>query len=62
MMENIRKITEHTYGTHIYMKLSIDGKEFEVDCYLREDGEYFKTTADGTEDREKVIEAFKELY
>lgn len=62
MMENIRKITEHTYGTHIYMKLSIDGKEFEIDCYLREDGEYFKTTADGTEDREKVIEAFKELY
>ena len=27
-MENIKKITEHTYGTHIYMKLEIDGKEY----------------------------------
>jgi hypothetical protein len=61
-MENIKKITEHTYGTHIYMKLSIDGKEFEVDCYLRNDGQTYKTTADGTEDREKVIEAFNQLY
>ena len=61
-MENIKKITEHTYGTHIYMKLEIDGKEFEVDYYLRNDGEHFKTSADGTEDREKVIEAFNQLY
>ena len=61
-MENIKKITEHTYGTHIYMKLEIDGKEFEVDWYLRNDGEHFKTSADGTEDREKVIEAFNQLY
>lgn len=61
-MENIKKITEHTYGTRIYMKLEIDGKEFEVDCYLRNDGEHFKTSADGTEDREKVIEAFNQLY
>lgn len=44
------------------MKLEIDGKEFEVDCYLRNDGEHFKTSADGTEDREKVIEAFNQLY
>ena len=29
-MENIKKITEHTYGTHIYMKLEIDGKQYEV--------------------------------
>ena len=61
-MENIKKITEHTYGTHIYMKLEIDGKEYEVDCYLRNDGQTYKTTADGTEDREKVIEAFNQLY
>ena len=61
-MENIKKIAEHTYGTHIYMKLEIDGKEFEVDCYLRNDGEHFKTSTDGTEDREKVIEAFNKLY
>ena len=61
-MENIKKITEQTYGTHIFMKLEIDGKEFKVDCYLRNDGEHFKTSADGTADREKVIEAFNKLY
>jgi len=62
VMTEIKKITEHTYGTHIFMKLSIDGKEYEVDCCIRIDGEYFRTTADGTENREKVIAAFKELY
>ena len=61
-MENIKKVTEHTYGTHIYMKLEIDGKQYEVDCYLRDDGEHYKTSADGTEEREKVIAAFKEWY
>ena len=61
-MENIKKITEHTYGTHIYMKLEIDEKQYEVDCYLRDDGEHYKTSADGTEEREKVIATFKELY
>ena len=61
-MENIKKVTEHTYGTHIYMKLEIDRKQYEVDCYLRDDGEHYKTSADGTEEREKVIAAFKELY
>lgn len=61
-MANIRKITEHTYGTHIYMKLEIDGKQYEADCYLRDDGEHYKTSADGTEEREKVIAAFNELY
>lgn len=57
----IRKIIEHTYGTHIYMKLLIGEKEYEVDCHLRNDGEYFKTTADDTEYREMVISAFKQL-
>ena len=61
-METIKKVTEHTYGTHIYMKLEIDGKQYEVDCYLRDDGEHYKTSADGTEEREKVIAAFKEWY
>lgn len=61
-MANIKKLREGTYGTHIYMKLEIDRKEYEVDCYLRNDGEHFKTSADGTEDRERVIEAFKKLY
>ena len=61
-MEKIRKITEHTYGSHIYMKLAVNEKEYEIDCFLRNDGEHYITTADGTPDREKVIEAFKELY
>lgn len=61
-MENIKKIREHTQGCYIYMKLEIDGKEYEVSCYLRNDGCSYKTTADGTEMREKVISAFEELY
>lgn len=59
---NAKKIKEHTHGTHIYMKLEIDEKQYEVDCYIRDDGMLFKTTADGTPDREKVIEAFNKLY
>ena len=58
----MKKLIEHTYGTHIYMKLAINEKEYEVDCYLRNDGEHFKTSADGTPDQEKVIDAFKALY
>ena len=58
----MKKLIEHTYGMYIYMKLEIDGKQYEVSCYLRNDGEHIKTTADGTPDREKVIKAFNELY
>lgn len=58
----IKKITEHTYGGHIYMKLEINGTEYEADCYIRENGETFKTSADGTEMRDKVIAAFNKLY
>lgn len=61
-MENIKKITEHTYGGSAFMKLKLNGKEYEVSVYFREDGQIYKTTADGTEDREKVIEAFNQLY
>ena len=43
-------------------KNSIEEKIYEVDCFFRNDGEHFKTTADGTEEREKVIEAFRLLY
>ena len=58
----MKKLKEHTYGTHIYMQLELEGKIYEVDCFFRNDGEHFKTTADGTEEREKVIEAFRLLY
>lgn len=61
-MEKIKKLEEHTYGNRIHMKLSIDDKIYEVDCYLRNNGENIKTTADGTKDRENVICAFNYLY
>ena len=58
----MKKLKEHTYGTNIYMQLELEGKIYEVDCFFRNDGEHFKTTADGTEERENVIEAFSLLY
>lgn len=61
-MKNIKKITEHTYDDHAFMKLEIDGKIYEVSCYFRENGQSYKTSADGTPKREKVIAAFNELY
>ena len=57
----MRKIVEHTNGSHIYMMLEIDGTEYEIDVYLSENGETYRTTAD-TEMRETVIAAFNELY
>lgn len=61
-IQDMEKITEHTYGGSAFMKLKLNGKEYEVSVYFREDGQTYKTTADGTEDREKVIEAFNQLY
>ena len=41
------KLVEHTYGTHIYMKMRLDNKRIEeIDVYLRKDGEYYITSAD----------------
>ena len=56
------KNKEHTYGGSNLMKLKLNGKEYEMSGYFREDGQTYKTTADGTEDREKAIEAFNQLY
>lgn len=60
----INKLVEHTYATHIYMKLEVDGKEYEVTNRAGIDGRWndYTTTADGTPDRDKVIEAFNKLY
>ena len=58
----MKKLKEHTYGTNIYMQLELEGKIYEVDCFFRNDVWHFKTNADGTEEREKVIEAFNLLY
>lgn len=60
----MKKIEEHTYGLHIYMKLELDGEIYEVSNYAGREGswEHYKTTADGTDKREAVIKAFNELY
>ena len=55
-------IKEKTYGSHIYMKLELDGNTYEIDCYLRNGYETYYTSADGTEMRDLVIYAFNQLY
>lgn len=70
------KLVEHTYGTHIYMKMRLDNKRIEeIDVYIRNDGEHYVTSADHEmelykgkelEDRkqlrQEIIDAFNELY
>lgn len=72
----LEKLIEHTYGTHIYMKMRLDNKRIEeIDVYLRNDGEHYVTSADhGIELcsgenlkqrqklRQEIIDAFNELY
>lgn len=61
----MKKIVEHTYGTHIYMKLEHGGAVYEVDNYAGADGswEHFKTTADDNPElRDRLIAAFRALY
>ena len=71
------KLEEHTYGNHIYMKMRLDnGRIEEIDVCLRNDGEFYTTSADHgieldkTEEqrkaraelRKEIIRTFKELY
>ena len=66
------KLVEHTYGTHIYMKMRLDNKRIEeIDVYIRNDGEHYVTSADHgmelnpaahEETRKEIIKAFNELY
>lgn len=70
------KLVEHTYGTHIYMKMRLDNKRIEkIDVYICNDGEHYVTSADhdmslykGKELeerkrlRQEIIDAFNELY
>lgn len=70
------KLIEHTYGTHIYMKMRLDNKRIEaIDVYLRKDGEHYITSADHGMElcnreslkqkqklRQGIIDAFNELY
>ncbi len=67
------KLSEHTNGNHIYMRLMLDNKRIEeIDVYLQQDGtEKYVTSADHgmeldligkTALRDEIIKAFKELY
>lgn len=70
------KLEEHTYGTHIYMKMRLDNKRIEeIDVYLRNDGEHYITSADRGMElcsgeslkqrqklRQEIIDTFHELY
>jgi hypothetical protein len=60
----MKKLVEHTYGTHIYMKMELDNKSIEeIDVYIREDGERYKTSGDYNKElREEIIRTFKKLY
>lgn len=58
----MNKICEHTYGSHIYMKIELSGEIYEIDYYIRGNEYFFKTTADGTDKRKAVIDAFNSLY
>jgi hypothetical protein len=63
------KLTECTNGTHIYMRLRLDsGRIEEIDVYLREGGEVYRTSADHCPEnhpeglREEIIQSFHALY
>lgn len=70
------KLVEHTYGTHIYMKMRLDDKRIEeIDVYIRNDGEHYVTSVDHGMElykgkeleeikrlRQKIIDTFHELY
>lgn len=60
----MKKIIEHTYGTHIYMKLKLNsGRIEEIDVYLTDKGKKYVTSADHRiELRNEIIEAFEKLY
>ena len=60
----MEKISEHTDGTHVYMKMLFDdGAVEEIDAYFCDGGTLYKTTSDGDEAwRAQVISAFQELY
>ena len=70
------KLEEHTYGTHIYMKMRLDNKRIEeIEVYLRNDGEHYITSTNhgmelykGKELEERkrlhqeIIDTFHKLY
>ena len=62
----MKKLVEHTFGTHIYMELELDNGELhKVDYYFHHGYKYEKyyTTADDDETKRiEIIKAFNALY
>lgn len=58
------KLVEHTYGTHIYMKMRLDDKRIEeIDVCIRNDGEHYVTSDHGMElYKGKELEERKRLH
>lgn len=57
------KLSEHTNGGHIHMKLELLGRVEEIDAYIREDGWIYRTTGDADPYRRaEIIRAFHDLY
>jgi hypothetical protein len=63
------KLSEHTYGPHVYMRLKLgNGRIEEVDAYATETGWKYHTSADNNPDfpkpeiRAQIIAAFNALY
>lgn len=59
----MKKIYEYTNACHIFMKIEYDGAEYDIDCYIRNNGNSYRTSADYDKAlRRKLIKAFNELY
>ena len=62
----MKKLIEHTYGSHIYIKLMLDNERIEeIDVYLKSDGNHtYITSADNSNNslRNDIINAFNRLY
>lgn len=63
------KLSEHTYGSNVYMRVLLDsGRIEELTVFFRDDGEHIETSADYCPEnhpvglREEIIKAFHELY
>lgn len=58
------KLTEHTYGSSIYMKMRLEnGCIEEITAYIRGTGWGYRTSADhAPEYRARIIRAFHDLY
>ena len=58
------KLSEHTYGGHIYMRMMLpSGRIEEIDVSLHADGLHYRTTGDHRQElRQQIIDTFHSLY